>query len=128
MRGESIDPEGPLVEPLTRREQQVLRLLAEGYTGPEIAAQITVTLSAVKFHIQNVYSKLGANSKRQAVARATELGLLGPSATPPLAEPEPQPGLPLALTRFIGREKEIAEVRGLLSQARLVTLTGAGGS
>ena len=116
MRGESIDPEGALVEPLTRREQQVLRLLAEGYSGPEIAAQFTVSLSAVKFHIQNVYSKLGANSKRQAVTRAAELGLLGPSATPPLADPEPRPGplpsLPLQLTSFIGREKEIAEVRG----------------
>ena len=94
MRGESIDPERPLVEPLTRREQQVLRLLAEGYTGPEIAEQLTVTLSSVKFHTQNIYGKLGANSKRQAVTRAGELGLLGdasPAAAPMLGRPGFQP-------------------------------------
>ena len=48
---------GPLVEPLTRRERQVLALLAEGYSGPEIAEKLTLALSSVKSHIQHVYGK-----------------------------------------------------------------------
>src|SRR5205085_9173666 len=81
---------------------------------------------------QNIYGKLGAHSKRQAVARAGELGLLAPpairQAPTPEPRPGPQPGLPLQLTNLIGRENESVQVRRLVSQARLVTLTGAGGS
>src|SRR5215217_7030211 len=101
-----VDVNGPLVEPLTRRELEVLRLLAEGLSRPEIAERLTVTLSAVKFHTQNIYGKLGANSRSQAIARAGELGLLAPPATPQAPTPEPrpgpQPGLLLQLTSFIG--------------------------
>ena len=81
---------GPLVEPLTRRERQVLALLAEGYSGPEIAEKLTLALSSVKSHIQHVYGKLGANGKRQALTRAAQMGLLGsaPAAAPPAATPE----------------------------------------
>jgi DNA-binding CsgD family transcriptional regulator len=57
-------------EPLTRREREILALLAQGLSGPEIAEQLTLGLSSVKSHIQHLYGKLGANSKRQAVARA----------------------------------------------------------
>src|SRR4051794_5426104 len=77
MTGRETETVIPLVEPLTRRERQVLALLAEGFSGPEIAEKLTVALSSVKFHIQNIYGKLGANSKRQAITRAGELGLLG---------------------------------------------------
>jgi len=121
-----------LVEPLTRRERQILALLAEGYSRPEIAAKLSVGLASVKTHLHHLYGKLGVNTKRQAFARATELGLLerAPTrqASKPDPRPAPQPRLPLQLTNFIGREKEIVEVRRLLSRARLVTLTGAGGS
>jgi predicted ATPase/DNA-binding CsgD family transcriptional regulator len=135
MRTVESDSVPTLVEPLTRREAEVLGLLAAGYSRPEIAARLTVTLSSVKFHLQHLYSKLGANSKRQAVSYAQALGLLAPSAPPAAfrsgraADPGPAPrhNLPLQMTRFFGREGELAQVRARLDENRLVTLTGAGG-
>src|SRR5262245_43131061 len=73
------------VEPLTRREREVLALLAEELTGPEIAERLTLALSSVKTHIQHIYGKLGVNGKREAIQRARELGLLehfSPTAAP----------------------------------------------
>ena len=123
----------PLAEPLTRRERDVLALLAEGFTGPEIAERLTLALSSVKFHIQNLYGKLGVNGKRQALTRAAPLGLLGGAQAPaaPAAEvvapAAPPPSLPVQVTRFFGREDDIANVRATLADWRLVTLTGSGG-
>src|ERR1700694_2986281 len=103
-------------EPLTRREREVLALLAQGLSGPEIAQQLTLGLSSVKSHIAHLYGKLGVNSKRQAVARARELGLLTPlgQAPPPLpfpaAAPGPKHNLPRQLTRFFGRERDKGEL------------------
>ena len=119
----------PLVEPLTRREREILALLAQGYSGPEIAEQLTLAVSSVKWHIQQVYGKLGVNSKRQALTRAKELGLLGtplPTASPK-PSPNPKHNLPLQVTRFFGRETEIAQLQERLGEYRLVTLTGSGG-
>ncbi len=65
-----------LVEPLTERELDVLRLLAEGLTYAEIAARLVVSLNTVRFHVKEIYGKLGVNRQAQAVARARELGLL----------------------------------------------------
>ena len=70
-----------LVEPLTRRERDVLALLDEGFSAPEIAEKLTVAVSSVKTHIQHLYGKLGVNGKRPALIRARELGLLGGGAT-----------------------------------------------
>jgi LuxR family transcriptional regulator, maltose regulon positive regulatory protein len=66
-----------LLEPLTERELAVLRLLAAGHSNADIAAQLFVGRSTVKTHLIHVYSKLGVNSRTQAVARARALGLLG---------------------------------------------------
>lgn len=65
-----------LVEPLTRRELEVLPLLSEGLSNREIAQQLVVTLDTVKKHISHILSKLGATSRTQAVTKARELGLL----------------------------------------------------
>lgn len=65
-----------LVEPLSPRELTVLRLIAEGLSNQEIAAQLVVALSTVKKHINNIYSKLDARSRTQAIARARALDLL----------------------------------------------------
>ena len=81
------------VEPLTRREREVLALLAEGLTSPEIAERLTLATSSVKSHLQHVYGKLGASSKREAVARARELGLL---PKPTLRAGEQLPAQPAA--------------------------------
>jgi LuxR family maltose regulon positive regulatory protein len=66
---------GP-VSPLSVRETEILRLLATDLDGPEIAHHLVVSLHTVRTHTKSVYSKLGVNSRRAAVSRARELGLL----------------------------------------------------
>jgi LuxR family maltose regulon positive regulatory protein len=65
-----------LVEPLTARELEVLRLIGEGYSNQDIAQALTITLNTVKKHASGIYGKLGVHSRTQAVVRAQELGLL----------------------------------------------------
>lgn len=67
--------EQPLIEPLSERELEVLRLLKTELSGPEIARELMVSLNTVRFHTKNIYAKLQANSRRAAVNRAIELGL-----------------------------------------------------
>jgi LuxR family maltose regulon positive regulatory protein len=66
----------PLVEPLSERELDVLRLLAGDLDGPGIAAELVVSLHTVRSHTKSIYAKLGVNSRREAVRRAAELDLL----------------------------------------------------
>jgi len=54
----------------------VLRLLATGLNGPEIARELVVSLNTMRTHTKNIYSKLGVNDRRAAVRRAKELDLL----------------------------------------------------
>jgi LuxR family transcriptional regulator, maltose regulon positive regulatory protein len=65
-----------LVEPLSERELEVLRLLATDLGGPDIARRLIVSLNTVRTHTRNIYTKLGVNSRRAAVHRAEELDLL----------------------------------------------------
>jgi LuxR family maltose regulon positive regulatory protein len=67
---------GLLVEPITERELEVLRLLASGLSNREIAKKLYVSLDTVKSHLKHIYGKLGARSRYQAVDRARELDLL----------------------------------------------------
>jgi LuxR family maltose regulon positive regulatory protein len=69
----------PLIEPLSERELDVLRLLESELDGPDIARELTVSLATVRTHTRNIYAKLGVNNRRSAVRRATELGLLSHS-------------------------------------------------
>jgi LuxR family maltose regulon positive regulatory protein len=65
-----------MVEPLSERELDVLRLLATELNGPEIANRLMVSLNTLRTHTKNIFSKLGVNNRRAAVRRAEELGLL----------------------------------------------------
>ena len=65
-----------IVEPLSERELDVLKLLGTELSGPEIADRLSVALNTVRTHTKNIYSKLGVNSRRAAVRRAEEAGLL----------------------------------------------------
>jgi LuxR family maltose regulon positive regulatory protein len=65
-----------LIEPLSERELEILQLLAEGLTNPEIATRLFLSLNTVKVHTRNIYAKLDAHSRTQAVARARALGVL----------------------------------------------------
>jgi LuxR family maltose regulon positive regulatory protein len=66
----------PLVEPLTARESEVLRLLMDGASNREIAASLVLSFNTVKKHILNLCGKLGVQSRTQAIARARTLNLL----------------------------------------------------
>jgi LuxR family transcriptional regulator, maltose regulon positive regulatory protein len=63
-----------LIEPLTARELELLKLIEAGHTNQEIAAKLVISMPTVKRHISNVYTKLGASSRTQAIARGRELG------------------------------------------------------
>ena len=67
---------GPLDEPPSQRELEVLTLIAAGETNGEIANRHFVSTSTVKTHINNLYRKRGARGRLQAVSRARELGLI----------------------------------------------------
>jgi LuxR family transcriptional regulator, maltose regulon positive regulatory protein len=65
-----------LVEPLSKRELEILALMAAGMTNSEIAQQIFISAETVKVHTRNIYGKLEVNGRKQAVAKARALGLL----------------------------------------------------
>jgi LuxR family maltose regulon positive regulatory protein len=68
-----------LVESLSERELEVLRLIAEGLTNQEIANGLYLSLNMVKVHTRNMYGKLGVNNRTQAVAKVRALGILPPN-------------------------------------------------
>ena len=65
----------PLVEPLSERELEVLRLLGTDLDGPGIAGELVIGLSTVRSHTKSIYAKLSVNNRRAAVRRGDELGL-----------------------------------------------------
>ena len=73
---------GQLVEEPSPGELAVLRGLATGLSRREIGAQLYISLNTVKSHTRELYRKLGATSRAEAVARAEALGLLDPTETP----------------------------------------------
>jgi LuxR family maltose regulon positive regulatory protein len=72
----SISTPQPLVEPLTERELDVLRLLPTHLSSTEIAEALYISVHTARFHIKNIYSKLHVHSRADAVARAQDLGIL----------------------------------------------------
>ena len=68
----------PLPDPLSERELEVLRMLATDLSGPEIADHLVVSLNTIRSHTKAIFAKLGVNSRRSAVSRASELDLLTP--------------------------------------------------
>lgn len=65
-----------LIEPLSQRELDILRLFKTELSGPEIAQQLVIALSTVRTHTKSIYNKLNVNSRRGAVKRAEELNLI----------------------------------------------------
>lgn len=66
----------PSEEPLSEREREVLRLIAEGLSNQELAARLYLSPHTIKVHTRNIYGKLGVTSRTQALARARTLGIL----------------------------------------------------
>ncbi len=73
---ENASPAVDLIEPLTRRELEVLQLICAGDSNQAIADRLVITLSAVKKHTGNILGKLGVTSRSQAMVRARQLGLV----------------------------------------------------
>jgi LuxR family maltose regulon positive regulatory protein len=73
---QTLDPDAEWVEPLSERELEVIQLIAEGLKNQEISERLFLSLNTVKAHNRNIFSKLGVNSRTQAVARARALGIL----------------------------------------------------
>jgi DNA-binding NarL/FixJ family response regulator len=69
-------PAESLPEPLSEREEEILRLLAQGLTNREIALKLSLAEGTVKNYVTNVLQKIGARDRTQAALRAQELGLL----------------------------------------------------
>jgi LuxR family transcriptional regulator, maltose regulon positive regulatory protein len=74
--GGSSPAKQDLIDPLSARELDVLRLLGSDLDGPDIARELFVSLNTVRTHTKNIYAKLGVNNRRAAVRRARELALL----------------------------------------------------
>jgi len=70
-----IHQKSDMLEPLSARELEVLKLLRSELSGPEIAQQLIVSLNTLRTHTKNIYDKLGVNNRRAAVHRAEELDL-----------------------------------------------------
>src|SRR5215472_6828368 len=113
--------------PLSRREREVAVLVAEGLTDRQIATRLFISERTAEGHVQQIRNKLGFDNRAQIASWATMQGL-SPGAGPvrPGAAPTPN-NLPVHLTSFVGRERELGEVRRLLQRARLLTITGPGG-
>lgn len=116
----------PVHDPLTDREMEILARLAAGLTDQQIATDLFLSFNTVRWYNRQIYSKLGVGSRTQAIAYAMEAGLLEKPVTA-LSPPPPQHNLPAPATPFVGRIREIADVKGLLKTNRLLTLTGTGG-
>jgi LuxR family maltose regulon positive regulatory protein len=69
------DLQSIIIEPLSERELEVLRLLGTELSGPEIARKLIVSLNTLRTHTKNIFNKLGVNNRRAAVRRAEELNL-----------------------------------------------------
>jgi len=75
---------------LSAREQEVLELLARGYTNREIGTQLVITPSTVKVHVEHILSKFGVSDRTQAAVQAIEMGYITPGRLHGLARPVEQ--------------------------------------
>ncbi|MDD6207142.1 MAG: response regulator transcription factor [Clostridiales bacterium] len=84
MAGESVYPDAPLAQPLglavstdfTARELEVLREMTGGYTNPEIAKHLYISVASVKTHIQNMLDKTGFRNRTELAVKARECGVV----------------------------------------------------
>lgn len=72
----SIPKQAGLLEPLSDREIEVLRLMSEGLTNPEIASRLVISLSTVKTHLIHIYGKLNVRNRAEAVLKAKEINII----------------------------------------------------
>ena len=112
-------------QPLTEREWAILQLVAAGMSNREIAGQLILSPTTVKWYIKQIFNKLGVHRRTEAVKMATDLHNMEIA----LLEFHPASGIPTPVTPLIGREREINQLINLLDDpaVRLVTILGSGG-
>ena len=115
------------IEPFSRREVEILRLISDGMSNLEISQKLLLSPDTIKWYNKQIFGKLGAKSRTQAAKIAISYGLLDEPATGVIEEPKRTSNLPSPLTSFIGRKNEMAEIKQLLKFSRLLVLTGPGG-
>jgi LuxR family maltose regulon positive regulatory protein len=71
-----ISPEHTSIDSLSKRELEILTLIAAGLKSKDIAEQLVISLNTVLYHNKNIYSKLGVNKRTLAIAKAKELNLI----------------------------------------------------
>ncbi|MCI0710658.1 MAG: LuxR C-terminal-related transcriptional regulator [Chloroflexi bacterium] len=117
-----------ILEPLNEREQEILRMMAEGLSNQQIAADLWLSVNTVKWYARSIYDKLEVNSRTQAIAAARSLGLLDAIDSSALHTPYV---LPASVNRFVGREDEVLVIKQMLtdptSSIRHVTVLGPPG-
>src|SRR6476659_3645356 len=109
---------------ISPREAEVLALVGEQLTNPEIAARLFISVRTVESHVSSLLRKLGVDDRRD-LARAAEEVLAAHASNRPV--PQQSPVLPRPLTSFVGRDIETAVLAGALEEHRLVTAVGPGG-
>lgn len=121
--------DNPLIDHLTPRELDILRLLADGLTSRQIADALVLSESTVRWYTKQIYSKLDVHHRTQALLRAQELGLT--VTTESAAAPLPgRYSFPAQASSFVGRENDMTHIAQILSgpNCRLLTIVGAGGT
>ena len=114
------------------REIEILGLMARGQSNAEIAEQLFITKETVRWYNKQIYSKLGTSRRTEAIALGREMGLIEEvaAASPSPATPTSQKhNLPTIATPFLGRDREIADLKDRLinSNTPLVTILAPGG-
>lgn len=116
------------LDPLTPRELEILKLIQDGLSDQEIGERLFLSTGTVKWHIKNIYSKVGVHKRTAAVAQARNWGLLEAVAPRPTLKTTNH-NLPTFSSPLVGREIDTHNVVALLrsDECRLVSLLGLGG-
>lgn len=113
------------MEEFSHREIEILGLISDGLSNREISRRLYLSPDTVKWYNKRIFSKLGVNSRTQAINLARRYSL---TESQPEKHLQPIHNLPAQMTSYVGRKQEIADIQQLLTTARLVTLTGSGGT
>ncbi|MBI1277631.1 MAG: tetratricopeptide repeat protein [Anaerolineaceae bacterium] len=125
MSPNTVQPTNTAYEPLSKRELEILALMAQDLSDRVIAENLVVAYTTVKWYNRQIFNKLGVNNRHEAIEAARSLNLLPEQEAPILAHHN----LPSQITPFVGRETELREVVHLLRAqgTRLVTILASGG-